>query len=330
MNARLRRYATGLPLLVLALTLAAEIGGLRHYQLAGRRADVRLHRAERELDKIRQQQPGPTAASASALATDIDEARRTFVAMGNALAAGAQKPVEAAPNPSADLFFAIGGLVETIGGRARELNIRLAPEALGLGFSAYGQEGPEPARGESVRQQLESVGRLLDALLAARPEAILSLQRETPLTGSERQALHAPARRGEHPVPPVNKAPRGGADYFAIDPRWSVVAAGTVDATAFRFVFTGTTNVLRAFIGGVSADKGDLVRSIEVEPAVVTTTDAGRPAQGDPSASVVLRENAPARPGAAPLVSRTSQFTVVLQHIEIVPPQRGDAGKSGT
>ena len=128
---------------------------------------------------------------------------------------------------------------------------------------------------------------------------------------------------------------------------------GFVDTEAFRFVFTGQTAALRAFLNRLASfELPVLVREVEVEPAAAEdmieppTEEPAAPAPAEPASetaaapSVVLTldpaapatppQKAPAAkaPRAAPRLSTAtpivakpvSKFTVTVEYVSLVPP----------
>jgi hypothetical protein len=188
----------------------------------------------------------------------------------------------------------------------------------------------------------------MEALIEARPRAILAVKRERPLTKAEREARDAAlaAVAAGQPAPEAPDASEEGPDYFVIDPRDTARVPGYVDATAFRITFTGQTTALRAFLNRLASfELPVLVRQVEVD--VATSEEAANqapieeaPAPDQPAAaapatppSIVLSADAPAptapKPAppkprvstASPIVTKPlSKFTVTVEHIELVTP----------
>src|SRR5207245_42405 len=100
------------------------------------------------------------------------------------------------------------------------------------------------------------------------PRALLSVQRERPLTAAQRALRHQPSRSGAPGVLPVQGAGGAPADFFDPDPQLSVRQPGWIDSEAFRLEFTGPTPVLRDFLNTLATYRLPLiVSSVEVEPA---------------------------------------------------------------
>ncbi len=317
---------------------------------ASRAAAVRLAQCTTDLQAMATLQPPPTRAVATQIEADLTRAQHAVTAMQAELhgrgAAAERIHTAKAPAARTDAYFDLATFVEKTRELARKHEVEIRPEASHLGFAAYANEGPELERIEPVFRQRLVAQYLVEALLEAKPRALLVLRREPALTKKEREEREA-ARASAPPDAPPPEAPplptEEGPDYFAIDPRVSVRAPGYIDTTAFRLTFSGQTASLRAFLNRLATfELPVLVREVEVEPATADEAAANpEEAVATPpaanAASVVLSlEPAAAKPAskklapkastAAPMVAKPySKFTVTVEYIDLVTPAAAPA-----
>ncbi len=131
-------------------------------------------------------------------------------------------------------------------------------------------------------------------------------------------------------------------EIFRIDPQISARTAGSIDTLAYRFEFTGQTEVLRLFLNQLkSFDAMLVVRSVEVRPEehendlymANAMSEDGVPAAeaplafdsfsgfAAPAAPTSEVEEFTAQEAAAntPIITNnTSRFTVVIEYLEVV------------
>jgi hypothetical protein len=219
----------------------------------------------------------------------------------------------AIPADSPDAYFVLNKFVEDTRKKYQDAGIKIK-DGERFGFSTYSNKGPDPELIPEVFHQQQLASYLLNALYDAKPSELISLQRERPLTTTERHDL-------DYPKPPVQGAPvavpappagETGTDIFDIDPRITARHPGFVDAVAFRLTFVGKTDVLRSLLNKVGKFELPLVvRSVEVE--------AGDP-EPTPAAPTVDADGhelaAPPKPKVDKLLSK---FTVTIESIDLVP-----------
>lgn len=345
-------FALGLT--VCGVVAVGEAALIFERYFATRDSAKRLEQRRSELAAIEQLKPPPTREVASAVEADLAKAQKSLAAMQSELTGrgAAAERIRNAKVPAArtDSFFDLATFVERTKELADKNGVELRPEAARFGFSRYANEGPETDRIEPVFRQRLIADYLLEALLEARPRALLSVKREHMLSKAEREARATAIANGqtveEAPADPGSDSP----DYFVIDPRVSARVRGYVDTTAFRFVFTGQTAALRTFLNRLAAfELPVLVREVEVEPATAeesaTAAAAETPATPPPETaaaaapSVVLNVTPPAsktvapvrapRPVVtAPIVSKSlSKYTVTVEFVELVPTTSAPAGE---
>ena len=353
-------FATALT--VLAVLAIGEAACIYERHAAAQAAAGVLAQKKVELQTMAALVPPPTRTVAAAVEADLAHGERTLTAMEAELKGRgpAAERLRAARPPATrtDAFFDLATFVEEMRALAQKQDVELKPEARRFGFAIYANEGPETDRVTVVFQQRLVAQYLLETLLAARPRALLSVQRERVLTKSEReardtalQAAKDAAAGGQTPAPVLDStfvSTPDGPDFFVIDPRASARVPGAVETTAFRLAFTGQTAALRTFLNQLAAfELPVLVREVEVEPAsgeeaapTPPAEDAAVPA-APASASIVLTTDGPAaRPGAAkpaakpptiaPIVAKPlSKFTVTVEYIALVSSSATAAPEAG-
>jgi hypothetical protein len=291
--------------------------------------------------------PPPTRDVAKSIEADLARAEQALAAMEAELKGRgpAAERLRNAKVPAArtDAYFDLATFVERMRDTARKHDVDLKPEAARFGFAAYANEGPDTDHIEPVFRQRQVAQYLLEALLEAKPRALLAVKREAPLTKQEkkmREEARLAAEAGGQPDASLEITMPEGPDYFQIDSRASARVPGFVDANAFRFVFTGQTAALRQFLNRLAGfELPVLVREVEVdvasgEEAAASTDETPASSEASPAApaSVVLSldpaapkpppKKAPTRVSTAtPIVSKAlSKFTVTVEFIELVPP----------
>lgn len=354
------------PLFIGALTLCGAVALGECYLIferwsASRAAARKLVQRTNDLGDMANALPPPRLKVAEAIEEDLGRAERALAAMQAELKGKGPlaEKLRAAKVPAArtDSYFDLATYVERMRELARRNGVAIRSEAARFGFSAYANEAPETERIEPVFRQRQVAQYLVESLLEAKPASLIAVKREPTLTAAERETQAAAVAQAAElaaagqPVDPtaVPETPLPeGPDYFVIDPRASAQVPGFVDTDAFRFVFTGQTAALRAFLNRLASfELPVLVREVEVEPASAeeasepAAEETGAPApeaSAAPAASVVLTAGAeaapaagtakaapkaPARAGTAltPIVARpVSKFTVTVEYVTLVSP----------
>lgn len=301
------------PVLVGALTLCAALAAGELYVIyerwsASREGEAKLLQRQSELMAIATIMPPPTRDIAVAIEEDLARAHATLATMqaelqGRGPAAERWRTARI-PTARTDAYFDLASYVERLRERARQNEVAIRPEAARFGFAAHANEGPELERIGTVFRQRLLAQYLMEALLDARPRAILAVKREPAFTPLEREAREATRVEAAAAIAaggdlldtnsPELELPEG-PDYFAIDPRASARRAGFVDTIAFKLVFTGQTAALRTFLNQLALfELPILVREVEVE---VASTDEAADFAGDEASEPEL---AAAAPGGSP------------------------------
>ena len=292
-----------LVLLLVLPGLGAEICLVQKARQRAARAGAALEAKNQERDRLGRLSPAPSESNVQAIAGELAEAEKNLKALvagwREAETSAAQLP--AGPETSLEAYFDIAAFVERTRAQAGRNEVRIRP-AEQFGFSSHASGGPEVELVPVVFRQRVAVQHLLDALIAARPHALLAVQREHPLTVGQ---------RGPRPGPKQALAARAASavgsgaasDFFDITGQGSLRRPAQVDGEAYRLEFSGQTQALRDFLNTLAkSSRPFVVRRVEAEPMV-----AGMPETNPVPNSV----NA-----GAPLVPRTiSKFVVVVEHI---------------
>lgn len=307
-----RNYPLGFGIVLLAALLAMEVGCWSRGREQAGHALTALAQIRQERSRLARQTPALSEENAEALARELGNTRQVAAAR-HALLLGRDAEILTLPPPakSIDAFLDLAAYGENITDRATRGQVATRSGER-FGFSSHTQEGPAAELVAAVSRQRILAQYLVETLLEARPVALLSVQREQPLTTVQR------ARRNQPPPEAfANAGPRvprdDAADFFILDRQLSVRVPGRVDSDAFRLEFTGQTPVLRTFLNRLAAFQlPGIVRSVEVHAATVAapTTARAKP----PAASGTL----------VPLVAPTlSRYVVIVEfpRLDPAPPR---------
>ncbi|MBL9190298.1 MAG: Amuc_1100 family pilus-like protein [Opitutaceae bacterium] len=354
------------PLFVTALAVCGVVALGEAYLIyerftASREAEKLLAQRQGELLAMGTLTPPPKREVAAAIAADLAKAQAALAAMQGELKGRgpAAERIAAAKLPTnrTDAYFDLATFVERTRELAKKNDITVRGDASRFGFAAFANQGPEADHIEPVFRQRQIAQYLIEALIEARPQAILAVRREPPLGKEQREqraAAHAAAAAGTpiEPVPGAGDATttEDGPDYFTIDPRVTARVPGFIDTIPFKLTFTGQTAALRVFLNKLASfDLPVLVREVEVETASAEDTAAEETPAADPTAepslapSVVLSALPPApkaaaktapkaaarTPAVTPIVSKPlSKYTVTVEFVELVAPATPPADAS--
>ncbi|MBI2814416.1 MAG: hypothetical protein HYX71_09040 [Opitutae bacterium] len=293
-------------LLVCALLLAAEVWLWRSAREQAARALAALEQKKQERSSLAAQSPALSAATEQAIGQDLDQAAKVLAGLRAALQPREGKaPAGPAPAESIDAYFDVAAFVEKTRALAARAQVVLRPEEC-FGFSTHTNEGPEKELVPAVHRQRQAAHYLLEALLEARPQALLGVQRERPMTEAQR------ARRNLPGAPAAKAAANTGGqatDFFEVDALSSLRLPGRIECEAFRLEFTGQTPALRAFLNSLAAGpRPVVVRRVEVERLTAEAPSTANLPAGAP----------------VPLVAQNlSRFAVVVECVELLPaPER--------
>jgi hypothetical protein len=259
---------------------AGDAAGIAERQLAGKRQEWRML-AEGEA-------AATEAASAALLArkTAVAQRRSTLVAKWQ----GAEMQAVTPPPDRAAAFFELAAMIESLRKKAEAAGVSLQTDEY-FGFSSHRQTGPEERLITTVHRQQMIVQKLLETLFEAGPSGLLAVQRQRP--EAERVAR---AQTGT------------AADFFTVDPRWSLRRDPALMTQAYRVTFTGETPVLRSFLRRLAVLELPLiVRLVEAEPLAEPAAGV-KPGSGG-------WQTVPPHGASNPLFgARQSKFTVTLEH----------------
>ncbi len=296
--------------------LAGEAWLLQKAQQDEKRARVALEQKKQERDWLARQSPAPSEENRLKIEADLAGAREVEAALRSALQ-GKERDWLAKPVPakSIDAYFDLAAFVEKMRTQAARAQVMIKADEH-FAFATHANEGPEADLLPAVFRQRLVLQRLLDELLAARPRALLAVQREHPVTTAQRTARQNPPVATPGAVaapPPVSLARKGdvAADFFEPDNQLSLRQPGVIGTEAFRLEFTGQTPALRAFLNSLATFKVPLiVRSVTVESL---NTEA--------VTTAVAEADSPAGNAPVPLVAQNlSKFTVVVEYVELLSP----------
>lgn len=318
-----RRFGTCL-LGVTAIVLFLEGALLVRARSAADRAAVRWKARLGERSEFETLSPAPSRENAARLEANLAAARRVLTQAAAKLCADVGKDADEASSTPTDTFFELAAFVARLRQRAEEEGVVLSPGER-FGFSAYAEEPPAAELVPRVLRQERYAEAMLQLLFEARPERLVSFQREIFSAATPGR----PATIGARQVTPMLSRP--AQDYFTPDPQRTLQRAGLVESSAFRMVFTGGTRALRSFLNSVAAAPLPLVvRSVEIEPVGGETGSGARP-RWELSASVMLAGNSasPENPDSAvtiPVIIPTaSKYTVILEVVNFVGKSADDA-----
>jgi hypothetical protein len=335
------------PLFALGLTICGllvlgELALIYERFAASREAARKLAERQADLGAMAVLMPPPNREVATAIEADLAKAQQALASMQGELKGRgpAAERIRAAKVPAArtDAYFDLATFIEKTREAATKNEIDVRPEAARFGFAAYANEGPLADHIEPVFRQRQIAQYLLDALIEARPRAILAVKRERTLGKADRDARAAALANNEPQPEPTSG--EEGPDLFVIDPRVTARVPGYIDTQPFRFVFTGQTAALRTFLNRLASfELPVLVREVEVEPATneesivqaagedATVGDTGGAASvvlaAAPKPKVAPKAAAPREvrgPVTLPIVAKPlSKYTVTVEFVELVP-----------
>lgn len=301
-----RNLRFGGALLVCGFALGTELWLWRAARQQAGRALVALERKTQERDSLAGQSPALSAANEHVITQDLGQTARVLAGLRAVLQPRDRTPPGGlAPTEPIDAYFALAAFVEKTRTLAAHAQVVLKPDER-FSFAAHANEGPEAELVPAVFRQRLAAQFLMEALLEARPGALLSVQRERPLAATQRTQRNQPGQAG---VPAGAASTAGGgatADFFEYDAQNSLRQPGRIESEAFRLEFTGQTPVLRALLNRLaSSAQPVIVRRVEVERLTAGTATTVSAAAGTP----------------VPLVSgNLSKFAVVVECVELLPP----------
>ena len=277
-------------------------------------AKQNISSAESQLNNMRFADPAPTQENVEASAKNVAELEAELREIREDLEQGARI------SASTDGIGVMAGIQQFISEYQREavaladkggepLEI-IVPDDFAFGFEQYIDEARMLEDEDLIPvldKQRQILSYLLDKLYGAKPESIVSVERE---------------------VLELKAEGIGSAKGFAINPAITARVPGAIDTLAFGLTFTGYTDSLRGLLNDLAKfDLPIVVRSIEVERPSGSRTTEKVPANNNLDAFFgVFGGGSNSEVGAPeeaqkPVISENiSTFTVVLEFIEIVLP----------
>jgi len=283
-----------------AAALLAEGWQLVESRGAAVAAERALAQKNREWKRLAALDPAPTPARAAGIDEERAGAEDALAVLRGELAGsrdgsarldsatGASGSGPDTPSDAADLIRALHE-------QARRAAVNVRPEEQ-FGLAAIGEEAATPESIMALQRQFTATNSVVQALFAAKPSQLVSVQQTRPRGPANRRAAaqQRPAEDGA-----------GAGSAFDIDPRLSVREPGLIETIPIRLTFVGRTATLRQFLNELLAG-GDLVAISEVkaEPAdPPRDIRRGRPTASEPVASLVN--------------AAQSRFTVTIEYCEL-------------
>ena len=299
-----RNHLFGGVLLLCGLALIAEGWWWREARQQAGRALVGLEQKKQERDWLARQTPALSAANEQAIVHDLAQAAKVLAGLRAALQAGDGKTPASPPPKPIDAYFDIAALVEKTRALAARAQVMTKSDER-FGFATHANAGPEAELLPAVYRQRHLAQFLVEALLEARPRALLRVQRERPLTAAQRAQRNQPGPTGVAAGAALIGSGGQAADFFDLDALSSLRLPGRIESESFRFEFTGQTPALRAFLNSLATGPLPvIVRRVEVERLTTETSSTAIPPAGAP----------------VPLVSQNlSKFAVVVECVELLP-----------
>lgn len=243
---------------VLLGCLSAEGWLLRQAQTRAGRALGMLEEKQQERDWLVRQSPAPSGENEIAIRAALADAQDVLARLRDGSGRFDAEDARTVPTDSLDGFFVMAEFVGRMRQRAVAAKVAVRP-AEHFGFSSHASEGPDEAILSTVHRQCLAVESLLDALLEARPQALLAIRRERPeATGDARPAT--------------------GEDFFVMSRMRPVRQPGLVGSDAFRLEFAGTTAALRRLLNALAdTPRPVVVQQVEAGPLKKAKDGADQP-----------------------------------------------------
>ncbi len=321
-------------LIVIGVVVAGEGWLIFDRNQAANKSHAILMQKRGELTALESVNPFPSKENKASVEADL---RRTQVALatmreelkGRGPTAEQLRSAKVPAEPT-DIFFDLATFVEDSRKKAKQAEVKIKADER-FGFSAYANAGPDRDLIPQVFRQRQIAQYLVEALFASHATEMVSLQRERPLTKDQMAIIAS----GQSLPQAASESSTPSTDLFEIDPRISARVPGFVSASAFRLTFIGETDSLRTLLNKLAAFELPLVvRSVEVEPAVASTS-AGSPSQATAdsnSLGAIFGNTTSTSAGSAepvkpkPLVEKVlSKFTVTVELIDLVLPTSTEA-----
>jgi hypothetical protein len=303
-------------IIVVVCILSFAVGAYLALAESGKidQAKQNISSAESQLNNMRFADPAPTQENLEASARNVAELEAKLREIREDLEQGARM------SSSTDGIGVMASIQQFISEYQREATALtdkggepleiIVPDDFAFGFEQYIDEARMLEDEDLIPvldKQRQILSYLLDKLYGAKPESILSVERE---------------------VLELKAEGTGSTKSFAINPAITARVPGAIDTLAFGLTFTGYTDSLRGLLNDLAKfDLPIVVRSIEVERPSGSSTTAKVPDNNNLDAFFGVFDGGSNSEVAAPeeaqkpvISENISTFTVVLEFIEIVLP----------
>jgi hypothetical protein len=303
-------------IIVVVCILSFAVGAYLALAESGKidQAKQNISSAESQLNNMRFADPAPTQENLEASARNVAELEAKLREIREDLEQGARM------SSSTDGIGVMASIQQFISEYQREATALtdkggepleiIVPDDFAFGFEQYIDEARMLEDEDLIPvldKQRQILSYLLDKLYGAKPESILSVERE---------------------VLELKAEGIGSTKSFAINPAITARVPGAIDTLAFGLTFTGYTDSLRGLLNDLAKfDLPIVVRSIEVERPSGSSTTAKVPDNNNLDAFFGVFDGGSNSEVAAPeeaqkpvISENISTFTVVLEFIEIVLP----------
>ncbi len=291
-------------------------------------AEREVKQKSQALDAYTQRNPFPSEENVAAAKADLARSKELLATMQAALKGRGEfaERVRTSrhPDDSTKAYFDLAGFVESMRTAAEAAEVAI-PAGTRFGFQTYVSTGPDRDLIPQVHRQRLLAEYLLTTLFEAKPQELVSLQRNRPVAPGAAPVAQPVAQRGASGGTNANSPEN---DFFAIDPRMTAAVPGFVETTGFKISFIGYSDSLRDFLNEIAKFELPLVvRSVEVEPVVNKAETSNRRSQSSAASSLSALFGGttpaagatPAAEEAKPIVDQVrSKFTVTIEYINLV------------
>ena len=296
---------SGSALVLVAGLLATEGWELGRERQQARRALAALEQRKQERLQFSRKLPALSKESEQAIGREIAASQDYLAGLRASLSDGGNGLVAVPPPTTAlEAYFDLAAFVERARQLALDAQVLIRPDER-FAFGSHRRQGPETALVPAVFRQRQRLEYLVGTLIAARPQALLAMQRERPRIGRQPGSRNPADHEGGVSAAGTGSGPED--DFLVFDGRLSLRLPGQVECDAFRLEFTGQTHSLRTFLNRLAVSQQPyFVRCVEAEPLGL----------GAPVGS----SSSPAGGGPVPLVAQNfSRFAVVVEYLELAP-----------
>ena len=273
---------------------------------AARLARVKLEACRQERQRLGRQMPALTDENNRAILRELAEAERIRAERLAAWSGPEGVAATSGPSTSLDGLIELAAYAEKMRTIAAARRVQTRPGE-SFGFSSYRQHGPEDGLTAGVRRQRLVLTYLVEGLLQAGPDTLLSVQRRPPRAfGADAGAAGNKPQRKSAAAGPVSRDQSD--DFFEPDATLTASADSKAALDAYRLEFSGTSRVLRDFLNRLAS---------EAWPVAVRRVEVGPVAQGRAGTAAPLQAAAGSVTPMTLVPPELSRFVVV---VELVKP----------